>query len=244
MGRDEGGEGDLVVGERLEEVFRVEAHHVVGHDRSPHPRVDEGVVEGVDVAAGHDEEGDVVEVEVVVEDHDEVLGKRDRWLFMTPFGLPVVPLVYMMIQMSSRSTYGGRLLGACRSHGVLVGRDSRRNAGLSTAKEMYFSTVGRFFFIPLAMSIHGNSLPSLGPCPLHEKDLAFAVVDVVLHLGRGKPEHDGHDDEAALCGGRVDLHPLHAVVAEGREPVALLHAHVRQGHWRAGRSARSIRLKV
>ena len=28
----------------------------------------------------------------------------DLWLFMTPLGLPVVPLVYMMIQMSSGST--------------------------------------------------------------------------------------------------------------------------------------------
>ena len=30
VGGDEGGEGDLVVGEGLEEVLRVEAHHVVG----------------------------------------------------------------------------------------------------------------------------------------------------------------------------------------------------------------------
>ena len=30
--------------------------------------------------------------------------KRFAWLFMTPFGLPVVPPVYMMTQVSSAST--------------------------------------------------------------------------------------------------------------------------------------------
>ncbi len=86
--------------------------------------------------------------------------------------------------------------------------------------------MGRFFFIPLGHLDPRELLARAAVLPpLDEEDLAFAVVDVVLHLRGGEAEHDGDDDEAALGSGGVDLHPLHAVVPEGGEPVPLLHAH-------------------
>ena len=63
---------------------------------------------------------------------------------MTPLGLPVVPLVYMMIQMSSEST------SVAGSSGLAAAIASSSGMypsyfGLSTAKEMYFSTVAGSF---------------------------------------------------------------------------------------------------
>ena len=62
--------------------------------------------------------------------------KREPWLFMTPFGLPVVPPVYMMTQMSSELD-----LAWPAPQGLPAARTSSygrkpSNVGLSTAKEI------------------------------------------------------------------------------------------------------------
>ncbi len=46
--------GNLVIGEGLQKVFRIEADHVVGHDRAAYPGDHKGVEERVDMTAGHD----------------------------------------------------------------------------------------------------------------------------------------------------------------------------------------------
>ncbi|OPY69703.1 MAG: hypothetical protein A4E63_01787 [Syntrophorhabdus sp. PtaU1.Bin050] len=65
-----------MVGERLDKVFRIEAHHIVSHDRTAHPGGDKGVEKRVDMAARHDKQVRIVEIELVVKDHNKILGKK------------------------------------------------------------------------------------------------------------------------------------------------------------------------
>src|SRR5208337_211076 len=89
--RDQRRERDFVVLEGLEQVLRVKTDHVIWHRRATYPRVHKGVKERVDVAARHDEERGIVEIELVVKDHDEVLGKEGRVGFHHALGLAGCP---------------------------------------------------------------------------------------------------------------------------------------------------------
>ncbi|OPX99031.1 MAG: hypothetical protein A4E60_02908 [Syntrophorhabdus sp. PtaB.Bin047] len=213
----------------LDEALGVEGDHVVAHDGAADPRHDEGVEERVDVAAGHNEQNGVVEIKLVVVDHDEILGEQ------------VGVALHDALGQTCRSTgvhddpdvIGGhfdiRLRGArLRQHLLVV--DEAVVAGAIDGKvdvvlnglEVLLHAVdlfdpGKFLAVRRVLSA------------LDDESLCFAVINDVFHLRCRKPEHKGHAKESALRGRAVEIHPFDAVVGENRKAVALLETEIGKG---------------
>ncbi len=104
MGRDQGGEGRLTLGQGLEAMLRVEA--LAGVDRDAAAAIDERPeeIERVGVAHRHDEQCAVVAVDAEFDLRAQARFAAPRWLRIAPFGFPVVPEVYISIQGSSGDT--------------------------------------------------------------------------------------------------------------------------------------------
>ena len=74
VGWNQGRKGDLVFLDRLQQINRIEAHHVVNKDGSAHQGVGEGVEDGIHVAHGHDQHDLVRGPDAHVDIVQEVLG--------------------------------------------------------------------------------------------------------------------------------------------------------------------------
>ena len=88
-----------------------------------------------------------------------------------------------------------------------------------------------------ARSRIGSTRSTSSSCTMNAR--ASQCVGDVLDLGGDQAEVDRHRDEPGRGERHVDLHPLHAVVGEERDAVALDEAERRAARWRAGSRARS-----
>ncbi len=82
--------------------------------------------------------------------------KREAWIFMTPFGLPVVPPVYMMTQMSSASTAAGGLFRARLGEEVLIGEIAVEGWRCRRRRRRSSPPSARFFFMAFTWSTHSS----------------------------------------------------------------------------------------
>ena len=129
VGRHQRGERRSAFGQRLDAVLGVEA--LARIDRCDAAAIAERAeeVERVRMAHRHDQESAIVPVNPKLDLGDQGQQDTPPWLRMTPFGLPVVPEVYISVHGSAGDLLAGLATAARRDQvliGAVPGRHGRR----------------------------------------------------------------------------------------------------------------------
>jgi len=225
-----------VLGKCLDKVFGIETDHIVSHHRSAHPGSYERIEKRVDMTAWHDEQVCVVKIKLMVENHNEILGKKRKVCFYNAFRLPCCSAGIHDDPRVIGCYNSCRLFRACFSKRFFIGYKTV-NFGVVMAKNHITGYCGDVLFHLCDCFGPWELLTvSLINTPLNDKDLTFAVIDVVFHFSRCESEHQWYTDKPALCCSSVYFHPFNAIVCEYCKPITFFHSHVCKGVCKPARS--------
>ena len=134
------------------------------------------------MAAGHDEEVDILMAEKVVMDHDKVLSEEGPVAFHDPFRFPGGAACVHDNPGILGIHLCGRFLRTCCGHCILIGNETVIAGAIKAEGDIFFNG-GKIFLHPVDHIDPGKCLPVLLiHTALNDKDLALTVVDVVFHL--------------------------------------------------------------